>query len=107
MAEEKQYVLVIFGASDYSRKELLSITDGSRESTRSWRELLLDFQRRGLKQDPKLAIGDGPLGFWSGLREVFSKTQEQRCMLHKTMNVLNTMPKSAQAMAKAHLHHIW
>ena len=62
------------------------MTDGFRESTESWRELLLDLKRRGLKQDPKLAIGDGALGFWTALREVFATTREQRCWVHKTMN---------------------
>jgi len=60
-----------------------------------------------MTQDPKLAIGDGALGFWTALREVFATTQEQRCWLHKTMNVLNAMPKSVQAKAKSHLHDIW
>ena len=83
------------------------MTDGFRESTQSWRELLLDLKRSGLKQDPKLAIGDGALGFWSALREVFATTREQRCWVHKTMNVLNAMPKSVQAKAKGHLHDIW
>ena len=83
------------------------MTDGFRESTQSWRELLLDLKRRGLKQDPKLAIGDGALGFWTALREVFASTREQRCWVHKTMNVLNAMPKSMQAKAKGHLHDIW
>jgi hypothetical protein len=98
---------VIVGADEYGRKELLAMTDGFRESTQSWREVLLDLKRRGLKQDPKLAIGDGALGFWTALREVFPTTREQRCWLHKTMNVLNAMPKSVQAKAKAHLHDIW
>ena len=76
-------------------------------ATQSWREVLLDLKRRGLKQDPKLAIGDGALGFWTALREVFATTREQRCWVHKTMNVLNAMPKSIQAKAKGHLHDIW
>ncbi len=107
MAEEKQCVLVIVGADEYGRKELLAMTDGFRESTESWRELFLDLKRRGLRQDPKLAIGDGALGFWTALREVFPTTKEQRCWVHKTMNVLNAMPKSLQSKAKAHLHDIW
>ena len=107
MAEEKQCVLVIVGADEYGRKELLAMTDGFRESTQSWRELLIDLKRRGLKQDPKLAIGDGAMGFWAALREVFATTKEQRCWVHKTMNVLNAMPKSMQAKAKGHLHDIW
>jgi putative transposase len=107
MAEEKQCVLVIVGADEYGCKELLAMTDGFRESTQSWRELLLDLKRRGLKQDPKLAIGDGALGFWAALREVFATTPEQRCWVHKTMNVLNALPKSLQVKAKGHLHAIW
>ena len=71
------------------------------------RALWADLKQRGLKQDPKLAIGDGALGFWSALREVFATTREQRCWLHKTMNVLNAIPKSMQEKAKGHLHDIW
>lgn len=107
MAEERQCVLVIVGADEYGHKELLGMTDGFRESTQSWRELLLDLKRRGLVHDPKLAIGDGALGFWAALREVYAATQEQRCWLHKTMNILNAMPKSVQPKAKGHLHDIW
>lgn len=107
MTEEKQCVLVIVGADEYGRKALLAMTDGFRESTQSWREVLLDLRRRGLKQDPKLAIGDGALGFWTALREVFATTREQRCWVHKTMNVLNALPQSVQAKAKGHLHDIW
>lgn len=91
MAEEKQCVLVIVGADEYGRKELLAMTDGFRESTESWREVLLELKRCGLKQDPKLAIGDGALGFWTALREVFATTKEQRYWVHKTMNVLNVL----------------
>jgi putative transposase len=107
MAEERQCVLVIVGADEYGHKELLTMIDGFRESAESWRELLLDLRRRGLKQDPKLAIGDGALGFWTALREVFATTREQRCWVHKTMNVLNALPKSLQDKAKSHLHDIW
>ena len=106
MAEDRQCVLVIVGADEYGRKELLAMTDGFRESTQGWREPLLDLERRGLNQDPKLAIGDGASGFWSALREVFATTREQRCRGHRTMNVLNAMPKSIQAKAKGHLHDI-
>lgn len=107
MVEERQCVLVIVGADEYGRKELLAMIDGFRESAESWRELLLDLKRRGLKQDPNLAIGDGALGFWTALREVFATTREQRCWVHKTMNVLNALPKSLQDKAKNHLHDIW
>ena len=107
MAEEKQCVLVMIGADEWGRKEIIGLADGYRESTQSWRELLLDLQRRGLTQAPDLAIGDGALGFWNALREVFGATKEQRCWFHKTGNVLNAMPKSVQAKAKGHLHDIW
>ena len=107
MAEEKQCVLVIIGADEWGRKEIIGLADGYRESTQSWRELLLDLQRRGLTNAPDLAIGDGALGFWNALREVFGATDEQRCWFHKTGNVLNAMPKSVQAKAKGHLHDIW
>lgn len=107
MAEEKQCVLVLIGADEWGRKEVLGLTDGYRESTQSWRELLLDLKRRGLTRAPELAIGDGALGFWAALREVFSATREQRCWVHKTGNVLNAMPKSVQSKAKGHLHDIW
>ncbi len=107
MAEEKQCVLVLIGADEWGRKEVLGLTDGYRESTQSWRELLLDLKRRGLTRAPELAIGDGALGFWAALREVFGSTREQRCWVHKTGNVLNAMPKSVQPKAKGHLHDIW
>lgn len=107
MAEEKQCVLVLIGADEWGRKEIIGLADGYRESTQSWRELLLDLQRRGLAHAPDLAIGDGALGFWNALREVFGATSEQRCWFHKTGNVLNAMPKSVQAKAKGHLHDIW
>jgi putative transposase len=107
MAEEKQCVLVVIGADEWGRKEVLGLADGYRESTQSWRELLLDLKRRGLTRDPELAIGDGALGFWAALHEVFGTTREQRCWFHKSGNVLNVMPKSVQAKAKGHLHDIW
>ena len=107
MAEEKQCVLVLIGADEWGRKEVLGLSDGYRESTQSWRELLLDLKRRGLTHAPELAIGDGALGFWAALREVYGVTREQRCWVHKTANVLNAMPKSVQPKAKGHLHDIW
>ncbi len=107
MEEQKQCVLVLIGADEWGRKEVPGLTDGYRESTQSWRELLLDLKRRGLSHAPDLAIGDGALGFWAALREVFGSTREQRCWVHKTGNVLNAMPKSVQAKAKGHLHDIW
>jgi putative transposase len=107
MEQESQCMLVIIGATPEGKKELVGFTDGYRESTQSWRELLLDLKARGLKTPPKLAAGDGALGFWAALREVFPQTKEQRCWVHKTANVLNKMPKALQAKAKADLHEIW
>jgi transposase-like protein len=107
MAEEKQCVLVLIGADEWGRKEVIGLSDGYRESTQSWRELLLDLKRRGLAHAPEMAIGDGAMGFWAALREVFGSTREQRCWVHKTGNVLNAMPKSVQPKAKGHLHDIW
>lgn len=103
----KQCILVLMGAAADGKKELIAIADGYRESTQSWRELLLDAKRRGLSIDPKLATGDGALGFWAALREIYPATQEQRCWVHKTANVLNKMPKSLQPKAKSMLHDIW
>lgn len=105
--DEKQCVLVLIGADEWGKKEIIGLTDGYRESTQSWRELLLDLKCRGLTHAPDLAVGDGALGFWAALREVFGETSEQRCWVHKTANVLNAMPKSVQAKAKGHLHDIW
>jgi putative transposase len=106
-ANKKQCLLVLMGATADGYKELIAVADGYRESTQSWRELLLDLKQRGLTLAPKLAIGDGALGFWAALRELFPETNEQRCWLHKTANVLNNMPKSVQPKAKADLHEIW
>jgi len=106
-ANKKQCLLVLMGATTDGRKELIAVIDGYRESKQSWRELLLDLQQRGLTIDPKLAVGDGALGFWAALREVFPTTHEQRCWVHKTANVLNKMPRSVQPKAKADLHEIW
>jgi transposase-like protein len=104
---ERQCLLVLLGATKDGRKELLAVYDGVRESEQSWSELLLDLKRRGLSIAPRLAIGDGALGFWAALRKVFPTTQEQRCWVHKTANVLNALPKSKQPSAKAALHEIW
>lgn len=103
----KQCILVLMGATEDGRKELVAIAEGYRESTQSWRELLLDIKNRGLSQAAKLATGDGALGFWAALREVYPATPEQRCWVHKTGNVLNKMPKSIQPKAKSMLHDIW
>ncbi len=103
----KQCILVLMGATADGMKELIAVADGYRESTQSWRELLLDAKNRGLSVDPKVATGDGALGFWAALREIYPTTQEQRCWVHKTANVLNKMPKSVQPKAKSMLHDIW
>ncbi len=106
-ANKKQCLLVLMGATADGQKELIAVLDGYRESEQSWSELLLDLKQRGLKTVPKLAVGDGALGFWAALRKVFPETREQRCWVHKTANVLNKMPKSVQPKAKAGLHEIW
>jgi len=106
-ANKRQCLLVVMGATADGRKELIAITDGYRESEQSWYELLIDLKQRGLTQAPKLAVGDGALGFWAALRKVFGETAEQRCWFHKTGNVLNKMPKSVQPKAKADIHEIW
>jgi putative transposase len=103
----RQCILVLIGATKDGKKELLGISDGYRESAQSWKELLLECKARGLTLPPKLAVGDGALGFWAALREVYPTTREQRCWVHKTANVLNKMPKSLQAKAKGMLHDIW
>ena len=105
--EEKQCLLVIIGTTEDGKKELLALDNGLRESELSWTELLLDLKRRGLKTAPKLAIGDGALGFWTALSKVFDNTRWQRCWVHKTANVLNQLPKSLQPKAKDKLHQIW
>jgi putative transposase len=105
--DERVCILVIMGADEEGNKELIAVSDGYRESKISWKELLLDLKRRGLKQGPKLSIGDGGLGFWAAIREVFPKAREQRCWVHKTANILDKMPKSMQSKAKAHIHDMY
>ena len=107
MDEATQCVLVVIGATADGKKELLAIQDGYRESEQSWKELLLDLKHRGLSVDPKLAVGDGALGFWKALPQVFGSTRGQRCWVHKTANVLNKLPKANQPKAKSALHQIW
>ena len=107
MEEDKQCMLVIIGATPEGKKELVGFLDGYRESTQSWRELLLDLKARGLCVPPKLAIGDGAMGFWGALEEVWPQTRDQRCWVHKTANILNKMPKSIQSKAKQDIHNIW
>jgi transposase-like protein len=106
-ANARQCILVLMGATADGKKELITVQDGYRESEQSWRELLLDVRARGLTVDPALATGDGALGFWAALASVFPATRAQRCWVHKTVNVLNKLPKSVQPQATHMLHAIW
>ena len=107
LEDASQCILVVIGATADGKKQLLAINDGYRESEQSWKELLLDLKQRGLVIDPKLAIGDGALGFWKALPQVFGTTRAQRCWVHKTANVLNKLPVGQQARAKDAIHQIW
>jgi transposase-like protein len=100
-------LLVIIGVRPDGTKELVALTDGFRESKDSWLDLLRHLKSRGLSTGPRLAIGDGALGFWAALDEVYAETRHQRCWFHKTGNVLNGLPKSLQGKAKADLQAIW
>ena len=104
--EAKLCALVVIGVNERGQKQFLAIEDGIRESTQSWREVLLKLKARGMNK-PKLVVGDGALGFWGALDEVYPEARHQRCWLHKTMNVLNALPKPAQPKAKQALHAIW
>jgi len=107
LEDEAQCLLVIIGATPEGKKELVGLADGLRESAHSWRDLLLDLKRRGMSSGPQLAVGDGALGFWKALEEVWPTTRAQRCWVHKTANVLNKLPNSLHAKAKRALHDIW
>jgi len=107
LEEDRQCILVLMGATADGRKELIALTDGYRESEQSWKALLLDVKARGLVVDPKLATGDGALGFWKALGQVYPTCREQRCWVHKTANVLDKFPKRLQPEAKNKLHQIW
>jgi transposase-like protein len=105
---ERQCLLVLIGADASGRKELLAVEDGFRESAQSWRELLLRLRdENGLKLDPELATGDGALGFWQALHEIWPKARQQRCWVHKAANVLNKLPPSLQGKVKQELHAIY
>jgi transposase-like protein len=106
LEEHKLCLLVIIGVRADGRKELVALADGYRESVESWADLLRDAARRGMSA-PVLAVGDGALGFWGALREVFPATREQRCWFHKSANVLGALPKSAHPGAKKALAEIW
>jgi transposase-like protein len=105
LEEERLCCLVMVGVRADGTKELVAITDGYRESTQSWADLLRDAKRRGMRA-PVLAVGDGALGFWAAVRDVFPETKEQRCWVHVTANVLNALPKSAQPAARRALAEI-
>ena len=104
--DARQCILVIIGVTSRGKKEFLAIEDGYRESEQSWTEVLINLKERGFKP-PKLAVGDGALGFWKASKKVFGKTRSQRCWVHKTANILNKLPKHSQAKAKQYIHDIW
>ena len=107
MEPQAECMLVIIGATPEGRKELVGFQVGMRESTQSWRELLVDLKKRGLAIAPELAVGDGALGFWLALEELFPSTRHQRCWVHKTANLLNKVPASVQPGMKADLREVW
>ena len=107
LSADRPCVLVIVGATKEGNKELVALFDGERESVISWKEVLLDLRRRGLEEGPEVSVGDGALGFWTALEEVFARSRRQRCWVHKTANVLDKMPKSLQRGAKAMLHRMY
>lgn len=107
LSDERPCILVVMGATALGKKELVAIHDGERESELSWLEVLNDLKRRGLKNGPDLAIGDGALGFWAALPKAFAKCRAQRCWVHKTRNVLDYLPKKVQPSAKEALQQIW
>ncbi len=92
--DQRSCILVIMGTDRDGKKELLAVSDGYRESSQSWREILLQRKARGLTAAPRLAIGDGALGFWNALDEIFPETKKQRCWVHKTANVLRAPLKN-------------
>jgi transposase-like protein len=107
MEPQAECMLVVIGATPEGRKELLGFQVGTRESAQSWRELLVGLKARGLATAPELGVGDGALGFWKALEEVFPSTRRQRCWVHKAVNILNKLPKSLQANARQDLREIW
>jgi putative transposase len=107
LEQDRQCILVVMGATEQGQKELVAIADGFRENEPSWLDLLRDLKARGLAVGPNLAIGDGALGFWKALAQVYPDSREQRCWVHKTVNVLNHLPQSLQPAAKSHLQQIW
>ncbi len=107
MEPQAECMLVLMGATPEGKKELIGFQTGMRESAQSWKELLVDLKARGLSVAPQVAIGDGALGFWKALDKAFPTTRHQRCWLHKTLNVLDKLPKSMQPNAHKDLREIW
>jgi len=107
LEKDRPCILVLMGATQDGKKELISVWDGERESKASWQEVLRDLKRRGLSQGAKVATGDGALGFWAALEEEYADTQQQRCWVHKTANVLDKMPKRIQPDAKKLIHEMY
>lgn len=107
LEEDRQFILALIGATSTGKKDLIAVSDGYRESEQSWTTHLLDCKARGLSVDPKLAIGDGALGFWKAVRRAWSTTVEQRCWVHMTVNVLDKVPKNLPPEAKSVLHGTW
>lgn len=105
--DDRLCLLVIIGVTEQGNKELVAVVDGYRESSASWEEVLTGLRLRGLSASPKLAAGDGALGFWNALSKVYPECQHQRCWVHKTANILNKVPKAVQPKIKAALHEIW
>ena len=105
--DNRSCILVIMAADRHGNKELVAVTDGYRESTIGWKEMLLDLKARGLEIGPSLSIGDGNLGFWAALDKVYPKSKRQRCWVHKTANILDKMPKCIQSKAKSMIHDMY
>ena len=107
LGDDRPCLLVVMGTLPDGTKELMAIHDGERESKLTWCEVLGDLKRRGLKEAPRVAVGDGALGFWAALEEEFPQTREQRCWVHKSANVLDKLPKRVQPSAKKLLHEMY
>jgi transposase-like protein len=107
LEKDRPCMLVIMGATEEGRKELVAVWDGERESKASWLTVMRELKRRGLKKGPKLATGDGALGFWAALEEAYPGAREQRCWVHKTANILDKMPRRVQPDAKKLIHEMY
>jgi len=105
--DDRLCLLVIIGSDENGKKELLALSDGYRESAASWEEILLDLTQHGLKFPPNVAIGDGALGFWKAVAKLWPTTDQQRCWVHKTANIMEKLPKPVQPKIKEALHNIW